>query len=125
MGVYRYIYYRLYRLFEKGEFSWWSDVKGWFIIAAIEMMILALIEFKLASNFSILGADYLGKNGYLLIIAVPPLLFNYFFFQYNDRWKPIIKHFDKASKQEKRKMNIQMAVVLVLVGSLVAFLFSL
>lgn len=125
MEVYHYMYYSLYRLFEKDDFSWWNDVKSWFIIAVIEMMILALIEFKLASNFSILGADYHGKNGYLLIIAVPLILFNYFFFQYNDRWKPIVKHFDKASKQEKRKMNIQMAIVLLFVGGFVAFVFSL
>lgn len=124
MSVYHYIYYRLYRLFEKGEFSWWSDVKGWFILAAIEMMIFALINFKLTAAFDIKSISYLGKEVYIFIIAAPPVLFNYFFFQYNDRWKPIVKHFDKASKQEKRKMNIQMAVVLVLVGGLVAFLFS-
>jgi len=125
MDVYRYIYYRLYRLFEKVEFSWWSDVKGWFILAAIEMMIFALINFKLSAFFDVKSISYLGKEIYLAIIAVPPILFNYFFFQYNDRWKPIIKHFDKVSKQEKRKMNIQMAIVLLFVGGFVAFLFSL
>lgn len=125
MGVYHYIYYRLYRLFEKGQFAWWSDFKAGFIIAAVEMAILALIEYKIASIYSVSGAGYFGKNGYLLIIAAPPIVFNYFFFQYDDRWKPIIKHFDKASKLEKQKMNIQMAVVLVFVGGLVAFLFSL
>lgn len=125
MGIYHYIFYKIYRLAESNSMPWWSDFKAGFIMAAAEMMLIALIDFKMYRLFGIGNASQLGKWGFILVIAAPPVVFNYFFFQYNDRWKPIVRHFDKASKQEKRKMNIQMAVVLVLVGGLVAFLFSL
>jgi multisubunit Na+/H+ antiporter MnhB subunit len=125
MNVYHYIFYRIYRLAESNSMPWWSDFKAGFIIAVVQIWIIVLVDYKVNKHFGFFNTLELGKWGYALVIGGLPLTFNYFFFQYNDRWKPIVKHFNKASKQEKRKMNIQMAVVLVLVGGLVAFLFSL
>lgn len=124
MSVYHYIFYLLYRFFKSQWIAWWSEVKAVFIISAVEGLVIALSNFKIALLCGVEGATQLGKWGYILVIGIPPFLFNYFFFQYNDRWKPIVKHFDKAGKKEKRKMNILTVVVLLIVGGLVAFLFS-
>jgi len=73
MNVYHYIFYKLYRLLEKGEMPWWSDFKAGFLIAAIEMIFLALVEYKITLLLSTPGADiYIyGKWSYKLIIGGP------------------------------------------------------
>jgi len=122
MSVYYYIFYKLYRLLEKGEMPWWSDFKAGFLIAAIEGLLIALIDFKAHKLFGIADATELGKWGYILIIGGPPLILNYFLFLYGNRWKEIVRHFDEANRQEKNKMNLQMAVVLLLMAGIFVFL---
>lgn len=125
MGVYHYIYYRIYRLAESSSLPWWSDLKAGFLMAAIEMALLALIEYKIAFLLSIQGADVYGMWGYVLIIAVPPLIINYFLFLYGSKWKVIINHFDEIDKVGKYKMNLQMTVVFLLLVGLFIFLLLL
>jgi len=125
MNVYHYIFYKLYRLLEKREIPWWSDFRAEFLITAIEMLLLALAEYKISLLLSIQSAAVYGLWRYLLIIGAPPLILNHFLFQYGNRWKKIVRYFDKVDKQERKKMDIQMAVVLLLVGSLFVFLLLL
>lgn len=125
MGIYQYIYYQIYCLLEKGNFSWWSDVKGWLIIAVVQLWVLALIDYKMYKIFGYFDTLELGKWGYALVFGGTPILFNYFFFQYNDRWKRIVQHFNKADKKEKRRMNMLMTVVLLFFVGFIAFMFSL
>lgn len=111
MNVYDYIYYKIYYLAERSSLPWWSDLKAGFLIAAIEGLLIAFINYKICKLFGVGDATELGKWGYILIIGGPPLIINYFLFGFRDRWKEILSHFDKADQQEIRKMNIQMTLI--------------
>ena len=125
MNVYYYIYYKVYRMAERSSMPWWSDFRAEFLISSIEMALLALAEYKISLLLSIQGAGDYGLWGYGLIIGAPPLILNHFLFLYGNRWKKIVWYFDEVNKQEKKKMDLQMAVVLLLVGSLFVFLLLL
>lgn len=110
---------------ERTSLPWWTDFRVVILIALAEMSLLALAEYKFATIYSIPGADALGEWGYILIIAGPPFIINYFLFLYGNRWKEIIQYFDGVDKEEKSKMNLQMTAVLLLVAGLFVFLLLL
>lgn len=124
-NIYYYIYYKLYRLAESTSLPWWSDFKAGFLITIIQIIFLALLEYKLTLILFNGSNDFYGMWGYILLIGVPPLILNYFLFGYREKWKEIIIHFEKGDKQLKKKMNIQMTVVIIVLINIFIILFSL
>lgn len=117
-NVYYYLYYKVYTLLERTSMPWWSDFKAGFLISCIQMSLLAIIEYKVSSIFSVTGADMFGFWSYFLFIGIPPLALNYFLFGYRNKWKDIVEYFDKINPQLKNKLNLQMLVVILFVISL-------
>lgn len=125
MGVYHYLYYRIYRLLEHSSFPWWSDFKAGFLMASVEGLLIAIIEFKVHLLYGIGDATELGKWGYILVIGGPPLLLNYYLFGFRDRWKEIVRYFDKADRIEKKRLSLKMTMLLLLVTGLFALFLTL
>jgi len=125
MNVYYYLFYKLYQLAERTTMPWWSDFKASLVIACVEMAILALAEYKIALFTSTQGVATFGKWGYILIIGGPPLFLNYMLFLYKNRWKEIVCHFEKAERQERSKMNLQITILITIVIGAFVFLLLL
>jgi len=115
MTVYKYLFYRLYKLLRRGEMAWWTDFRTSLMLSVFEILILALIEFKITMHWNLAGEVFYGKWGYIALIASPPLLINYFLFLHQNKWEQVIQKFDSEEKSNKRKNDLVLSVVLILV----------
>lgn len=122
MKLYHYIFYKIYRLIEKPDFSWWSDFRASLLISIIEGMILVLLDFKLHKYTGIGGVFNLGKWPFILIFGFPPIIVNHFIFLHNNRCNKIVNYFDSLEKKKKRKLNQLLLLIMLLFISLIAFL---
>ena len=122
MYLYQYIFYKIYKLIEKPDFSWWSDFRASFLISMIECSVLVLLDFKLYKYTGIGGIFNLGKWPFILILSFPPIIVNHLIFVYNDRWKKIVNYFDKLGRKETSKLNRLLTLIVFSVICLIVFL---
>jgi hypothetical protein len=117
--AYYYLFYKLYRWYERGPSVWLSD---WKAELSIDVLLI-FIGISLVVYYTIFFDRYLSIGngnilliGYLLLIATP----NYFIFHHRDRWKDIVKEFDKLPKL-KNKIGgwIVFGVVMLIIANMV------
>lgn len=123
MKLYKYLFYQIYKFlkFTNVDFPYWLDIKTVFVLYWIEIMLGLLINYKVSKyvNWIFLSEKYL-----LCLIGILPFIINYYIFGYQDKHKKIINYFDKIDKKEKKKLNIQLLVLVLFLIGFVAFLFS-
>ncbi len=123
MNLYNYFFYQIYRSikFTNKDFKFWLDIKTILVIVWIEISSFTLLFYKIDKYFN--TCDFLSeKLGYFLFIGLPPLVFNYYIFEYQDKYKRIIKYFEKIDKKEKKKLNIQLLILLLFLTGFIVFL---
>lgn len=117
--AYHYLFYKLYKWYERGPSVWLSD---WKAVLSIDVLWL-FFGISLVVYYTILfdrhlqiGNGYLFLTGYVLLIALP----NYFIFHHRDQWKDIVKEFDKLPKR-KNKIGgwIVFGIVLLIISNMV------
>lgn len=113
--AYYYLFYTLYRFFEKipGP-KFWSEVRAAIIISVLEIFIIGSIDqyyTKFISKNGIIPQGKLGIYGFLLIIVVP----KYFIFYYQDIWKVIVDDFDGYPKRKNRIAGAVVLFVMILI----------
>jgi purine-cytosine permease-like protein len=110
--MYHYLFYKLYRYYEKGPSVWWSDWKASLSLIVLEIWLIAsiLIYYKIFLNPS---ADIIGSEGSWILLVIIIALIDYFAFHHRDQWKQIVIEFDNLPKRTNR------------IGGLVVFGFAL
>lgn len=94
--IYDYLFYKLYKWYERGPSVWWSDWKAELSLDVLSIFIgislLTYYTIYFDRNFRGDGKFFL--IGYVLFVAIP----NYFIFHHRDQWKEIVKEFDQLPK---------------------------
>lgn len=98
---YYYLFYQLYKWYEKGPSVWWSDWKAALSIDAFILFILLpiFIYYKIYINPYIhLSEGNIDVIIVVLLISIP----NYFIFHHREQWKDIVKEFDQLPKHTNK-----------------------
>ena len=122
MNLYHYIFYKLYKLIEKPDFSWWSDFRASLAISITQGIFLLLIDFKIDKYTGIGVVMQLGKWPSILIFGCIPIILNHFIFIHNNHYKKIINYYDCIGKKKKTKLNQLLSLIILLFISLIVFL---
>jgi hypothetical protein len=117
--AYYYLFYKLYKWYESGPSIWWSDGKA---VLSIDVLCV-FIGISIMTYYTIFIDRYFrigdGKFfllGYVLLIATP----NYFIFNHRNRWKQIVKEFEKLPKRKNEIGGwIVFGVVLLIITNMV------
>jgi len=123
--AYYYIFYKLYRYYEKGPSVWMSDWK-----AVLTLDILASSVFLSLFNYY---AIYLNRNFrfddnrgiIILTLFLTTFLPNHFIFQYKDRWKKILQGFQFIDKMKNRILGLVVIVMIILIFANLSFSYYL
>ena len=99
---YYYLFYKIYKHFEKGPSVWLSEWKATLLVDLIFFIIMFLFviyyNIFVDRNFSydIENLYFYVTIFYFSLIIVP----NYYIFNHKDRWKMIVKEYDKFPKNK-------------------------
>lgn len=117
--AYYYLFYKLYKWYEKGPSVWWSDWKAGISIIALEIWLVAslFIYYKIFFN----RYAHLSDSGWELIIcALLIIIPNYWVFVHTDKWKDYVQEFDQLPKRTNKIGGwIVFGVVLLIIANLV------
>ncbi len=109
--AYYYLFYKLFKWYECGPSIWWSD---WKAVLSIDVLCI-FIGISIVTYYTIFIDRYFRVGDgkfflmvYIFLIATP----NYFIFNHRNRWKYIVKEFEKLPK---RKNEIGGWIVLVII----------
>jgi|SRR5690554_58203 len=96
---YFYLFYKLYKFYEKGSSVWWSHGKA--------ILTLDVVLFLLVYSFIVYYAVFInrttnigGEIQTIWILGALILIPNYFIFEHRDQWKEIVVRFDKLPKKK-------------------------
>lgn len=118
--AYDYLFYKLYKHFEGGPSIWWSDWKALFSIGVLEIWIcLSLLNY-----FTVLFPDIHISDRFFIVMSILILIvlgaIKYFSFEYQERWKSVVKAFDELPKHRNRiGTYVVWGVVLLILGNLI------
>ncbi|MBO6185169.1 MAG: hypothetical protein J6O88_10885 [Chryseobacterium sp.] len=117
--AYYYLFYKLYKNYERGPSVWMSDWKASF---SLDVLIYFLVMFLfIYYNIFINRYANLSKSNievYILVISVS--LLNYFIFHHRNQWKKIIVEFDQLPKKKNILGSwVVFGVVLFIVANLI------
>lgn len=99
--AYYYMFYKLYKWYERGPSVWLSDWKALLSLDVLWIFIgiSGLVYYTLfADRYFSIGDGKFFLIGYIVLIGIP----NYFIFHHRDQWKDIVKEFDKLPKGKNR-----------------------
>jgi len=122
MKAYYYLFYKLYKFWENGHFTFWSEWKASISIIVLQIwFILSLfVYYKIFINRYIHLA---GDNIEIYLVAIPIWGINYFIFHHHSKWRSIVVEFDKLP-QEKNKIGgiiVWSIIILVVVNVIFSF----
>ena len=121
--AYDYCFYKLYKSFEAAPSQWLSDWKASFSLIVVEIWVsLSVLNFvtvflpkiRITDRFLVIAS---------LILVVCLAVIKYFTFEHQDRWKTIVKEFDKIPKRKNRIGTVVVwgAIFLVLTNMILSF----
>jgi hypothetical protein len=117
--LYYYLFYKLYRWYEKGPSIWMSDWKASLSIdVLVFFVILSFIVYytTFIDRYFELGDSKIIVFLFIVGISVP----NYFIFHHRDQWKGIVQRFDKIPKRKNLIGGwIVFGVVLLIIANLI------
>ena len=113
------MFYKLFKWYERGPSIWWSDGKA---VLSIDVLCV-FIGISIVTYYTIFIDRYFrvgdGKfflMGYIFLIATP----NYFIFNHRNRWKYIVKEFEKLPKRKNEIGGwIILGVILLIITNMV------
>lgn len=121
--AYDYFFYKLYKFFEAAPSRWWSDWKASFSMLVLEIWVLvSLIVYYAAFTKKDLLPDKVLDIVAIIFVLLLTIV-KYFSFEYQDRWKFVIKTFDELPKH-KNKIGTYVVwgiVLLILVNLIFSF----
>jgi len=119
MKLYKYMFYRLYRLIDK-DYEWATDMRTSTLISLAELGFIAFLIFKFSNG----KLSSLGFGLILLLLGLPFFVLNIYLFIFKDA-KELLSYFKNIDKKQKQRLNVQMYVVLLLLGGLIFFLYKI
>lgn len=124
---YPYLYYKLYRFYQTSTYSgWWSDWKALTTIVAMEIWTLFSSAFYYQAVTRKSANDLTWFKMSIWISSAILIIWNWYLFEYKDKWKNIVADFDKLpKKQNKIGSIIILAVVLILIANLIFSIYLL
>lgn len=98
--TYDYIFYTIYRFWEKAPSRWWSDWKAVIAICLLTVFALLSIYGFVMYKFKL---DLLPDSATLpIIVSISIYGFNHFYFLYKDKWKDKILRFEGLNGKKDR-----------------------
>ena len=117
--AYYYLFYKLYKWYEKAPVVWWSDWKAVVSIVALEIWFLLSIG-TYFSVFTKKTIELTVTHPIVFIPTVSIILVNYLIFIHTDKWKDIVKEFDQLPKRTNKIGGwIVFGVILLIVANLI------
>lgn len=96
--LYDYLFYTIYRFWEKAPSRWWSDWKTVITLCFFTVLLMLSIYGNVMYIFRV---NLLPNSGILpLIIGILVFGFNYLYFLFEDKWKNRILKFEKLSRKK-------------------------
>lgn len=120
---YNLFYYKIYRFFAGVQYPWWSEWKTTLFLSIWELLFVSsiFIYYKILVDSSVI----LGGKGDLFVGSSLVITFlNAIYFHKNDRWRSIVKRFDKELAMGKSKMSgwlVFLVIILIFVNLVFAF----
>lgn len=123
LKAYHYLYYQLYRWYEKGPSIWMSDWKAELSldVLGIFVAISIIIYYTIFLDRFFEISDGLFIICFLIIIAIP----NFFIFHYRGQWEGIISEFDKLPKRKNSVGGLIVFGVVILIITNMVYAFYL
>lgn len=122
---YEYLFYKLFRLIEFTSYpKFWSEWKAIAMLIIIEILFL----YSLAIFFHyITGINIISPNIDLpaILIIFSLVWIKYYYFENNDRWKEIVKEFDKLPVKENKRGSIVVSIIIMVLVFNLFFAISL
>lgn len=123
-SLYYYFFYKIYKFWDLISIpKFWSDAKALLSIMILELFILqscVLYYVAFVNKQSDFGEGIIETSGMVLLVLIP----NYFVFYHQDRWKMIIREFDKWPKRKNMIGGIIVwAIILTIVTQFFVLLF--
>jgi hypothetical protein len=117
--AYYYLFYRLYRWYEKGPSVWLSEWKASFSIDVLiySVIIFLFIYYKIFFNrYAFLSEG----NVDVLLVVLPVVLANYLIFHHQDQWKKMVLEFDKMPKAVHKRWGLWLwGIVFIVIANLI------
>ena len=116
LKAYQYLYYKLYRFYESSMYSkWWSDWKALTTIMVIEIWTLFSFTFYYQAFTGNSVNEYKLFDIFFWIIVAIVTIINWYIFQYQDKWREIVKQFDNLPKRKNKVGSIIVLLVCLLI----------
>lgn len=101
--IYNYFFYRIYKSIEFISVPrFWSDWKAFAVVVILEIFVFNSLDVLYHYHFNIpmktIGNQRISYSAIGLVLFL--VVINYYYFEYNDKWKGIIQSFDKLPKKK-------------------------
>jgi len=123
---YRYLFYKLYRFYERAPSVWWSDWKASFSLMVLEVWLLLsfMVYYKVITKRDLIPDNRLTIVSITVVVILSAI--KYFVFEHQNRWKEYVEEFTKLPKKKNRIGTlIVWLIVLFILGNLVFSFFLL
>ncbi len=101
-SAYYFLFYKLYKWYEKGPSVWMSDWKASFSLDVLIYLVLMFL-FIYYNIFINRYANLSSNNIEVYIIVIAVSVTNYLVFHHRDQWREIVKEFDSLPAEKNRK----------------------
>jgi hypothetical protein len=122
--MYEYFFYKLYKSLEISSFVFWSDWKA----SLLMDFLVSCIIFSINIFYTVITKKtpfLFTSKVTVMFFLIPIVLFNFLMFNYNNKWKLIIKEFDAWPKKKNTVGGVVAWSVMLLIFSNVIFMFYL
>ena len=122
--MYDYFFYKVYKFFDAAPSKWLSDWKASFFILVLEIWLsLSVLNYYSAIFKKTVSDKFLLIASILIVLVLTAI--KYLNFEYQDRWKLVVKNFDRIPKQKNRIGTYLMWTIVILIIINLVFSFFL
>jgi membrane associated rhomboid family serine protease len=116
--MYDYVFYVIYRFWEKAPSRWWSD---WKAVITICFLIGFALSAAINTTIYVLNVDLVPRTKVLpIIISLIIFGLNYYYFLYKDKWRDRILRFENLNRKANRVgITLVVLIVGIIIGSLI------
>jgi len=122
---YYYLYFRIYYFLIGISDDALNEIKPGATIIVLEILVITqlFIWLRLLKILSTVNEDFLWSKPFLIIIVLLLVVFNYFVFLYEEKWKKYDNEFNSFCKRKKRRWNflIIVLILVILIGFIMSF----
>lgn len=123
--MYDYFFYKLYKSFEAAPSKWLSDWKASFFVLVLEIWLClsVLNYYSVIVKKAVLSDEGLTTASISIVLVLAAI--KYLNFEYQDRWKLVVKSFDSLPRQKNRIGAYVVWTIVVLIFINLVFSFFL